>query len=72
MVFIQINLNHCEAAHDPLGQSVQDLDVDVAFISAPSRGQGNAVCANDLNGTCAISTTERYPFGEIIYLVKSH
>nr|XP_044248552.1 uncharacterized protein LOC123002450 [Drosophila takahashii] len=32
---IQININHCEAAHDLLSQTVREIHADVALISEP-------------------------------------
>ncbi|XP_020296455.1 uncharacterized protein LOC109861289 [Pseudomyrmex gracilis] len=34
---LQLNLNHCEAAHDLLMQTVRELKPDVALISEPNR-----------------------------------
>lgn len=37
MRFLQLNLNHCEAAQDLLTQTVRDMKIDVAIISEPYR-----------------------------------
>lgn len=37
MRVLQVNLNHCEAAHDLLMQTVRELKVDLAIISEPYR-----------------------------------
>jgi len=37
MRILQLNLNHCEAAHDLLTQSARELKSDLAIISEPYR-----------------------------------
>ena len=37
MKILQLNLNHCEAAHDLLTQTVREMDIDVAILSEPYR-----------------------------------
>lgn len=35
MKILQLNLNHCEAAHDLLMQSVRELELDLVLIAEP-------------------------------------
>ncbi|XP_068141221.1 uncharacterized protein [Drosophila tropicalis] len=46
--FIQLNLNHCEAAHELLKQRVRETRSDVAIISEPFRRMSaeNWICSN--------------------------
>lgn len=66
MRFIQINLNHSEAAHCLLRQSILELDMDVTIISKSHKEKDEAVWAIDRSGMCVIWTTGGYPFEKII------
>ncbi|XP_073821308.1 uncharacterized protein [Musca autumnalis] len=54
MKFIQLNLNHCEAAQDLLKQTVRELEVDLAIISEPYKNISSANWLCDKSGTTSI------------------
>lgn len=51
---LQLNLNHCQAAQDLLGQSVRELNVDVAVLSEPYRCMESTNWVSDCSHTSAI------------------
>ncbi|XP_070070063.1 uncharacterized protein [Drosophila takahashii] len=53
---IQININHCEAAHDLLSQTLREIDADIAVISEPYKktaGPNYILGAKKLSGRSA-------------------
>ncbi|XP_068140326.1 uncharacterized protein [Drosophila tropicalis] len=54
MKFLQLNLNHCAAAHDLLAQSVREQNIDVAILSEPYRIRPGSSWATDSSGKAAI------------------
>lgn len=38
MKILQLNLNHCEAAHDLLMQTVRELKIELVLIAEPDTG----------------------------------
>lgn len=55
MRFLQLNLNHCEAAQDLCWQTVSELDIDVALLSEQYRDvEGSCCWMTDLTGRAAI------------------
>lgn len=54
MKLLQLNLNHCEAAQDLLGQTVYELDIDVAILSEPYKNRKEVSWVSDTTGKCAI------------------
>lgn len=59
MRFLQLNLNHCRAAHELLKQSVRELKVDLAIISEPYENVDTPNWTNDTTGTSAIWSVNR-------------
>ncbi|KAH8256521.1 hypothetical protein KR032_001946, partial [Drosophila birchii] len=53
---LQINLNHCEAAHDLLSQTFRDTQSDVALISEPYRRTPGPEYALDTTRTAEVLT----------------
>lgn len=66
MRFLQINLNHCEAAQDLLYQEVKELDIDVAIIAEPYRVPANGAWISDKQKWSAIFICGSYPIQEVI------
>nr|XP_041633309.1 uncharacterized protein LOC121503173 [Drosophila kikkawai] len=54
MIVVQLNLNHCAAAHDLLSQSIRERGVDVAAISEPYRVGPGPYWAVDSSGKAAL------------------
>lgn len=54
MRFLQLNLNHCEAAQCLLRQSVMERKVDVALLSEPYKVEENPAWRNDATKTASI------------------
>lgn len=54
MRFLQLNLNHCEAAQELLKESVRELNIDIAILSEPYIGNTTTSWASDTSGTSAI------------------
>ncbi|XP_070142286.1 uncharacterized protein [Drosophila kikkawai] len=61
MQLIQLNLNHCRAAHDLLMQTVRDLDADVAVLSEPYKDASTHGWAMDRTGKAALWMCGREP-----------
>ncbi|KAH8304834.1 hypothetical protein KR059_011219, partial [Drosophila kikkawai] len=61
MQLIQLNLNHCRAAHDLLMQTVRDLDADVAVLSEPYKAASTHGWAMDRTGKAALWMCGREP-----------
>ncbi|KAH8398741.1 hypothetical protein KR222_002530, partial [Zaprionus bogoriensis] len=56
MKIIQINLNHCETAHELLTQTMRDLNADVALISEPYKRTAGPAYLLDATKSAAILT----------------
>ncbi|XP_070142386.1 uncharacterized protein [Drosophila kikkawai] len=54
MIVVQLNLNHCAAAHDLLSQSIRERGVDVAAISEPYKVGPGPHWAVDSSGKAAL------------------
>uniref|UniRef100_A0A1B0GB77 Endonuclease/exonuclease/phosphatase domain-containing protein n=1 Tax=Glossina morsitans morsitans TaxID=37546 RepID=A0A1B0GB77_GLOMM len=54
MRFMQINLNHGEAAHDLLRETVVEKELDVVLLSEPYRRAGQGTWVTDLSKKAAI------------------
>lgn len=61
MKILQLNLNHCQAAHDLLKQSVLELAVDIAVLSEPYYTIESANCVYDISKTSAIWSPGKFP-----------
>lgn len=64
MKVVQINLNHCETAHDLLLQMVREKKVDVVIVSEPYKKLHNNVWITDISQKAAIWTCGSLPFEE--------
>lgn len=62
MKILQLNLNHCEAAHDLLMQTVRELEADVALISEPYRHLSNQPWESDSTNKAVIWSCGKCPF----------
>lgn len=54
MKFIQLNTNHCAAAHDLLVQTICEWEIDVAIVSEQYKNLDKNVWEKDLSGRAAI------------------
>lgn len=61
MKILQLNLNHCQAAHDLLKQSVIELNVDIAVLSEPYYTFDSVDIVYDTSKTAAIWSPKRTP-----------
>lgn len=64
MRFLQLNLNHCEAAQDLIEQTVRESRTDVAILSEPYRCLNRAQWEADRTGKAAIWTCGKCNFEE--------
>ncbi len=64
MKVIQINLNHCEAAQDLLGQMVAETEADLVMVSEPFKVPANSVWISDGTKKAALWICGKYPFQE--------
>ena len=62
MRVLQLNLNHCEAAHDLLMQTVRELKLDLVLISEPYRHLANQPWETDATTKAVIWSCGKYPF----------
>lgn len=62
MKILQLNLNHCEAAQDLLGQSIVELKIDVAIIAEPYKVPENNLWLTDRTGKAAVWACGKFPF----------
>ena len=54
MRVLQHNINHCEAAHDLLTQTVRDMKIDVAIIADPYTKSNTQAWVTDATGKAVI------------------
>lgn len=66
MKIIQLNLNHCETAHDLLMQTVRELKPDVAVISEPYRHLSTRLWGTDAGARAAIWSCGGHPFQGVV------
>lgn len=62
MKILQLNLNHCENAHDLLTQTARELQVDVVLVSEPFKRVDNGCWVYDTGGKAAIWACGKKPF----------
>ncbi|CAG4988150.1 unnamed protein product [Colias eurytheme] len=62
---IQINLNHCEAAHDLLMQTTRELQLDVVIISEPYKHLSSGSWLTDKDGKVALWACGKSPVESI-------
>ncbi|XP_015119319.1 uncharacterized protein LOC107042686 [Diachasma alloeum] len=66
MRVLQLNLNHCEAAHDLLMQTVRELEIDLALISQPYRHLAIQPWVTDTTTRAVIWSCGMCPFQSVI------
>ncbi|XP_071581262.1 uncharacterized protein [Temnothorax nylanderi] len=66
MIIVQLNLNHCEAAHDLLMQTVRELKADLAIISEPYRHLTTQPWETDSTAKAVIWSCGKCPFQSTI------
>lgn len=62
MKVLQLNLNHCEAAHDLLAQTVRDLNIQLVMISEPYKHPGTQLWVSDASSKASIWSCDRHLF----------
>lgn len=62
MKILQLNLNHCEAAHDLLMQTVREWDLDVVLIAEPYRHLSSQPWETDITNKAVIWSCGKLPF----------
>ena len=62
MKILQHNLNHCEAAHDLLTQTVRDREIDLVIIADPYTRLNTQAWVTDATGITAIWSCKNRPF----------
>jgi len=62
---LQLNLNHCEAAHDLLRQTVRELNLDLALISEPYIHLATHPWETDSTGKAVIWSCGKLPFQSV-------
>ncbi|XP_044583012.1 uncharacterized protein LOC123264033 [Cotesia glomerata] len=61
-----LNLNHCEAAHDLLVQTVRELELDLVIIAEPYRHLNNQPWETDSTTKAVIWSCGKLPFQSIV------
>lgn len=62
MRILQLNLNHCEAAHDLLMQSVRELELDLVLIAEPYKHLSTQPWESDSTSKAVIWSCGKLPF----------
>lgn len=65
MKILQLNLNHCEAAHDLLMQTVRELNPDLVLISEPYRHLTTQPWESDSTNKAVIWSCGKHPFQSV-------
>ncbi|ESO08445.1 hypothetical protein HELRODRAFT_169288 [Helobdella robusta] len=71
MKILQLNFNHCEAAHDLLMQTVRELKVDLAIILEPHKHIDTQPWEMDSSGKAVIWSCGKLPFQKVIKNTKT-
>jgi len=64
MRFIQLNLNHCEAAQDLLWQTIQECNIDIAILSEQYKNLDSDAWVSDSACHAALFSCGRFPLQE--------
>ena len=72
MKILQQNLNHCEAAHDLLTQTVRDREIDLVIIADPYTRLNTQAWVTDATGITAIWSGKNRPFEVILQSSRHH
>lgn len=64
MKIVQINLNHCEAAHDLLQQTIKEKGIDIVLVSEPYKKLNEDIWITDISQKTAIWTCGSMAFQE--------
>ena len=66
----QHNLNHCEAAHDLLTQTVRDREIDLVIIADPHTRLNKQAWVIDATGITAIWSCKNRPFEDQVDITQ--
>ena len=66
MKILQFNLNHCEAAHDLLMQTVRELELDIVLIAEPYKHLSTQPWESDSTTKAVIWSCGKHPFQDTI------
>ncbi|XP_015509714.2 uncharacterized protein LOC107216897 [Neodiprion lecontei] len=66
MKILQLNLNHCETAHDLLMQTVRQLQLDLVLIAEPYRHLNNQPWESDSTTKAVIWSCGKFPFQSVV------
>ncbi|XP_068990439.1 uncharacterized protein [Neodiprion pinetum] len=66
MKILQLNLNHCEAAHDLLIQTVRELELDLVLIAEPYKHLSTLPWESDSTNKAVIWSCDRLPFQKAV------
>ena len=70
MKILQHNLNHCEAAHDLLTQTVRDREIDLVIIADPYTRLNTQAWVTDATGITAIWSCKNRPFEDQVDITQ--
>ena len=70
MKILQHNLNHCEAAHDLLTQTVRDREIDPVIIANPYTRLNRQAWVTDVTGITAIWSCKNRPFEDQVDITQ--
>ena len=71
MKILQHNLNHCEAAHDLLTQTVRDGETDLVIIADPYTRLNTQVWVTDAIGITAIWSCKNRPIEDQVDITQN-
>ena len=71
MLILQLNLNHCEAAHDLLMQTVRELKIDLALISEPYRHLTTQPWETDITAKAVVWACGKCPFQSVVQTTEA-
>ncbi|XP_046624766.1 uncharacterized protein LOC124307289 [Neodiprion virginianus] len=66
MKILQVNLNHCEAAHDLLIQTVRELELDLVLIAEPYKHLSTQPWESDSTKKAVIWSCDKLPFQKAV------
>lgn len=66
MKILQLNINHCEAAHDLLMQTVRELKLDLVLISEPYKHLNSQAWETDITTKAVIWSCGKLPFQSVV------
>lgn len=66
MKILQLNINHCKAAHDLLMQTVRELKVDLVFLSEPYKHLTGQPWETDITAKAVVWSCGKLPFQSVV------